>query len=69
MSGGIGSWGASWSEQLDGKKLHGALGGERDLEWICRLLNTVDMVNPFFSINKNCGMLISKGYVNPIVPL
>ena len=47
MSGAIVCRGASWSEQLDGKELRGALGGERDLEWICRLLNTVGMVNLF----------------------
>ena len=27
-----GCQGASWSEELDGKELHGALGGERDLQ-------------------------------------
>ena len=61
MSGAIGCREALWSEKLDSKELRGALGGERDLEWICRLLNTVGMVNPFFSIYKSCGIvLISK---------
>ena len=32
MSGANGCRGASWSEQLDGKELRGALGGERDQE-------------------------------------
>ena len=32
MSGANGCQGASWSEELDGKEFHGALGGERDLE-------------------------------------
>ena len=32
MSGATGCWGASWSEELDGKELRGALGGERDQE-------------------------------------
>ena len=31
-SGANGCQGASWSEELDGKDLHGALGGERNLE-------------------------------------
>ena len=32
MTGGIGCRGASWSEELDGKELCAALGGERDQE-------------------------------------
>ena len=32
MSEAIGCRGASWSEELDGKELCGALGGERDQE-------------------------------------
>ena len=32
MSGANGCQGVSWSEELDGKELLGALGGERDLE-------------------------------------
>ena len=29
-SGAVGSQGASWGEELDGKEIRGALGGERD---------------------------------------
>ena len=50
MSRVIGCRGASWSEQLDGKEIRGVLGSAIETEWIRRLLNTVDMVNPFFSV-------------------
>ena len=49
-----------WGEKLDGKELHGALGGECDLEprgsavsWLRRL-----GVNPPFNIHYKCGIML-----------
>ena len=50
MSGVTGCWGTSWSEQLDGKELRGALGSAIGTEWIHRLPNTVDVVSPSFFV-------------------
>ena len=68
MSGATDCWGASWSEQLDGKELRGALGSAIETERISVFL---DIVYQFLFINyKNCDiMLISKGCISPVVPL
>ena len=51
--------GASWSEQLDGKELRGALGSAIGTK----------RTPVFWTSSAQCGMLISKGCVNPVVPL
>ena len=61
MSGANGCRRASWREQLDGKELHGVLGGERDqgpresLLSGHRLHDQATLLHLF-----QCGMLISK---------
>ena len=58
MSGVSGCQGALWSEQLDGKELHGAA---CDLEPRgSPFLDIVYMVNPFFFIYYKCDMPILK---------
>ena len=57
-SGVNGCWGTSWSEELDGKELRGALGGKRNLE--PRESSFSGQRLPIFLHRLRCGMLISK---------
>ena len=57
-----------WSEEINGKELHGAFGGECDLDPTRStfFLDIVNMVNTTFNIYYKYGvMLILKGWCSP----
>ena len=63
----IGCRGASWSEQLDDKELHGVPGSARGPERIL-VFSTKSPARASSSATE-CGMLVSKDCVSVAVPL
>ena len=67
----IGCRGASWSEELDDKELHGAPGAREDRSRDFSIFWTSShrLLVPLHSSAAECSMLISKDCVSVVVPL